>query len=68
LPHVVIDFHDFRDGYGLPIERINPHRIKNKNVQEIELKGYLGKLKEGVGTLLLIVIMLKSWIESRKDI
>jgi hypothetical protein len=39
LPHVVIDFHDFRDGYGLPIERINPHRIKNKNVQEIELFG-----------------------------
>ncbi len=32
-PLVAVDFHAFKDGYGLPNERINPHIIKSKDVQ-----------------------------------
>jgi len=38
LPHIAIDFHAFKDDYGLLSEGLNPHRIKNKDVQEVEIK------------------------------
>jgi len=43
LPHVAIDFHAFKDDYGLPSEGVNPHRIKSKDVQEVELKEVFGE-------------------------
>lgn len=41
-PPIAIDFHAFKDEYGLLSEGINPHRIKNKDVQEVELKEVFG--------------------------
>jgi hypothetical protein len=45
LPHVAIDFHAFKDDYGLPSEGVNPHRIKSKDVQEVELKEVFGEAR-----------------------
>lgn len=41
-PLLAIDFHAFKDEYGLPNEGINPHIIKSKDVQEVELKEVFG--------------------------
>jgi hypothetical protein len=35
---ISINFHAFKDEYGLLSEEINPHTIKSKDVQEVELK------------------------------
>ncbi len=43
LPLIAINFHAFKDDYGLPIEGINPHKIKSKYVQEVELKEVFGE-------------------------
>jgi hypothetical protein len=67
-PPIAIDFHAFKDEYGLLNEGINPHRIKNKMSKRLNSKKRLGQLEEGVVTLLLIVIMFKWWIESRRFI
>jgi len=67
-PPIAIDFHAFKDEYGLLNEGINPHRIKNKMSKRLNSKKCLGQLEEGVVTLLLIVIMFKWWIESRRSI
>jgi len=49
-------------------EGINPHMIKNKDIQEVEFKEVFGVAQEKVVTLLLIIITLKWWIESRRFI
>jgi hypothetical protein len=67
-PLIAIDFHAFKDEYGLLIEGINPHMIKNKDIQEVEFKEVFGVAQERVVTLLLIIITFKWWIESRRFI
>jgi len=42
--------------------------IKNKDIQEVEFKEVFGVAQEKVVTLLLIIITLKWWIESRRFI
>jgi hypothetical protein len=37
-PLIAIDFHAFKDEYGLLNEGINPHKIKNKDGQEVKFK------------------------------
>jgi len=41
-PPIAIDFHAFKDEYGLSSEGINPHMIKSKDVQEVKLKEVFG--------------------------
>jgi len=66
---ITIDFHAFKDEYGLLSEGINLHRIKSKDVQEVELKEVFGAIRGRSNlTFLLIVIMFKWWIESKKYI
>jgi hypothetical protein len=48
-PLVAIDFHAFKDEYGLPNEGINPHIIKSKDVQEGELKEVFGPARRRSG-------------------
>ncbi len=67
-PPIAIDFHVFKDEYGLLSEGINPHMINNKDIQEVEFKEVFGVAREGVVTLLLIIIMFKWCIESRRSI
>jgi len=38
IPYVAIDFHVLKDDHGLPSEGVNPHRIRSKDVHEVELK------------------------------
>jgi hypothetical protein len=45
LPHIAIDFHAFKHDYGLLSEGLNPHRIKSKDVQEVELKEVFGEAR-----------------------
>jgi hypothetical protein len=68
ITYVTIDFHVFKDDYGLPNEGVNPHRIRNKQVHEVELKEVFGPIWGRSGYFLLILIMLKWWIKSRKSI
>jgi len=37
-----IDFHEFKQNYGLPNEGVNPHRIKSKDVVEAEVRKVFG--------------------------
>jgi hypothetical protein len=67
-PPITIDFHAFKDEYGLPSEEINPHMIKNKDVQEVEFKKVFKATQGRMVTLLLIVIMFKWWIKSMRSI
>jgi hypothetical protein len=41
-PLLAIDFHEFKPNYGLPNEGVNPHRIKSKDVVEIEVRKVFG--------------------------
>ncbi len=66
-PPIAIDFHAFKDEYGLLTEGIN-HMINNKDIQKVEFKEVFGVAQERVVTLLLIIIMFKWCIESRRSI
>jgi hypothetical protein len=48
-PSISIDFHAFKDEYGLSNEGINPHRIKNKDVQKVALKEMFGAVRRRSG-------------------
>jgi hypothetical protein len=48
-PSISIDFHAFKDEYGLSNEGINPHRIKNKDVQKVALKEVFGAARRRSG-------------------
>jgi hypothetical protein len=44
IPYVAIDFHTFKDDYGLPSEVVNPHRTRSKEIHEVELKEVFGPI------------------------
>jgi hypothetical protein len=41
-PPLAINFHEFKQNYGLLSEGVNPHRIKSKGVMEVEVRGVVG--------------------------
>ncbi len=44
-PPLAITFHEFRNKYKLPREGVNPHKIRNKDVDEVEIKEVFGATK-----------------------
>lgn len=51
-PPLAIAFHEFRNKYKLPREGVNPHRIRNKVIDEAEIKEVFGATKGRSGFLL----------------
>jgi hypothetical protein len=41
-PPPTINFHEFKQKYGLLCEGVNPHRIKSKDVMEVEVREVVG--------------------------